>query len=71
MLSATSINAWPLLQNFNFKVSCVWSQFLRVILVVWNKISFIGILASNLDSENMISIYTSDFSQKKLPKFAK
>jgi hypothetical protein len=22
MLSATSINAWPLLQNFNFKVSC-------------------------------------------------
>jgi hypothetical protein len=28
-------------------------------------------LASNLDLENMISIYTSDFSWKKWPKFAK
>jgi len=32
---------------------------------------FIGELASNLDLENMISTYISDFSQKKWPKFAK
>jgi hypothetical protein len=38
---------------------------------VWNKVSFIGVLASNLGLESTISIYTSDFSQNKWPKFAK
>jgi hypothetical protein len=32
---------------------------------------FIDELASNLNLENMISIYISDFSRKKWPKFAK
>jgi hypothetical protein len=45
MLSATGIHTLPLLQNFNVRISCVWSWFWLVVSVLGGSIFFIGFIS--------------------------
>ncbi len=69
MLSATRTHTLPLLQNFNFRISCVWSRFWWVVSVLCGSIYFIGEISTNFDLENTILMWCCVFAWRICHKF--